>query len=157
MYHTSPPQHTYTHTPEKYRLNHTLTLKQKQLYNETFIQGVITKAFLKNIFQMMAEEQDGEATFSPINSSKEQLNAEQISQKQLLIASRGHQTPRKATHCLQREGKNFFFFFFSFSCLFFSYFLLKSSNTPLLFLIFHFHFNITLQKKKREREALFLN
>ena len=27
-----------------------------------------------------AEEQDGETTFSPTNSSKEQLNAEQISQ-----------------------------------------------------------------------------
>ena len=28
----------------------------------------------------MAEEQDGETTFSPTNLSKEQLNAEQISQ-----------------------------------------------------------------------------
>ena len=28
----------------------------------------------------MAEEQDGETTFSPTNSSKEQLNAEQTSQ-----------------------------------------------------------------------------
>ena len=28
----------------------------------------------------MAEEQDGETTFSPTNPSKEQLNAEQISQ-----------------------------------------------------------------------------
>ena len=28
----------------------------------------------------MAEEQDGETTFSPTNSSKEQLNTEQISQ-----------------------------------------------------------------------------
>ena len=60
--------------------------------------------------------------------------------KQLLIASNGHQTPRKAAHCLRRE----------------------SSNTPLLFLNFHFHLNITLQKKRkkkkrREREALFLN
>ena len=58
--------------------------------------------------------------------------------KQLLIASRGHQVPRQATHCLRKE----------------------SSNTPLLFLNFHFHFTITLQKKKkkeREREALFLN
>ena len=58
--------------------------------------------------------------------------------KQLLITSRGHQAPRKATRCLQKE----------------------SSNTPLLFLNFHFHFTITLQKKKkreREREALFLN
>ena len=45
--------------------------------------------------------------------------------KQLLITSRGHQVPRKAAHCLQKE----------------------SSNTPLLFLNFHFHFTITLQKK----------
>ena len=55
-----------------------------------------------------------------------------------------------------------FFFFFSFLFLFFfflvflSYFLLKFTNTPLLFLNFYFHFIITL-KKKREREALFLN
>ena len=50
----------------------------------------------------MAEEQDGETTFSPTNSSKEQLNGEQFP-KQLLIASRGHQAPRKAAHCLRRE------------------------------------------------------
>ena len=56
----------------------------------------------------------------------------------------------------------FFLLFFLFSFLsflllvFLSYFLLKSSNTPLLFLNFHFHLNITLQlkkeKKKEERE-----
>ena len=53
--------------------------------------------------------------------------------KQLLIASSGHQVPRKAAHCLRREGKKnlfffflffvflfFFFFFFLFFCLFFS-------------------------------------
>ena len=45
-----------------------------------------------------------------------------------------------------------FFFIFSFSCLFFSYFLLKSSNTPLLFLNFHFHFTITLQKKRETKD-----
>ena len=50
----------------------------------------------------------------------------------------------------------FFFLFFLFSFLsflflvFLSYFLLKSSNTPLLFLNFHFHRNITLPKKKKE-------
>ena len=47
---------------------------------------------------------------------------------------------------------SFFFFLF---LVFLSYFLLKSSNTPLLFLNFHFHLNITLQKgekKKEERE-----
>ena len=75
----------------------------------------------------MAEEQDGGTTFSPTNSSKEQLNTEQISQnnfrllaedtrrpekqpivfEQLQIASRGHQAPRKATHSLRREvGQN---------------------------------------------------
>ena len=103
--------------------------------------------------------------------------------KQLLIASSGHQAPRKAAHCLRREWKKFcfffpflffgFFFFFFFLFLFFflfyflsflflvflSHFLLKSSNTPLLFLNFHFHHNITLPKKKKkgEREALFSN
>ena len=52
----------------------------------------------------------------------------------------------------------FFFFFFLFSFLsflflvFLSYFLLKSSNTPLLFLNFHFHLNITLQKKKEKKK-----
>ena len=40
--------------------------------------------------------------------------------------------------------------FFSFLFLvFLSYFLLKSSNTPLLFLNFHFHLTITFQKKER--------
>ena len=51
---------------------------------------------------------------------------------------------------------SFLFFLFSFLSflflVFLSYFLLKSSNTPLLFLNFHFHLNITLQKKKKERE-----
>ena len=57
---------------------------------------------------------------------------------------------------------SFFFFFCSFLSflllVFLSYFLLKSSNTPLLFLNFHFHLNITLQKKrkkKRERSPIF--
>ena len=65
-----------------------------------------------------------------------------------------------------------FFFFFCFSffsffssflsfllLVFLSYFLLKSSNTPLLFLNFHFHLTITLpkkeKKKKRERSPIF--
>ena len=34
----------------------------------------------------MAEEQDGETTFSSTNSSKEQLNAEQISQNNWSLA-----------------------------------------------------------------------
>ena len=44
----------------------------------------------------MVEEEEGEATFSHTNSSKEHLNAEQ----KLLNADRGHQAPRKAAHCL---------------------------------------------------------
>ena len=68
------------------------------------------------------------------------------------------------------QGKNFCFSFFFFLVFFFlfilfifflsflflvflSYFLLKSSNTP-LFLNFHFHLTITLQKKK-ERSPIF--
>ena len=52
--------------------------------------------------------------------------------KQLLNASSGHRAPRKAAHCLRREGKKivflfsfFFFFFFCFSSffLFFFFFL----------------------------------
>ena len=43
-----------------------------------------------------AEEEDQETAFSPTNSSKEHLNA-----------GRGHQAPRKADHCLQKQlGKN---------------------------------------------------
>ena len=49
-----------------------------------------------------------------------------------------------------------FFLFFSFLSflllVFLSYFLLKSSNTPLLLLNFHFHLNITLPKKKKKEE-----
>ena len=45
-----------------------------------------------------------------------------------------------------------YFFFLSFLLLvFLSYFLLKSSSTPLLFLNFHFHLTITLQKKEKKR------
>ena len=46
--------------------------------------------------------------------------------KQLLITSSGHQVPRKAAHCLQREGeKNLFFsFFFVFLFFFFFFFFL---------------------------------
>ena len=50
----------------------------------------------------------------------------------------------------------FFLIFFSFLSflllVFLSYFILKSSNTPLLFLNFHFHLNITLQKKKEKKK-----
>ena len=45
------------------------------------------------------------------------------STKQLLIASSGHQAPRKAAHCLRREGKKFVFLCFSsFFSFFFSFF-----------------------------------
>ena len=54
----------------------------------------------------MVEGYDGETTFSPTNSSKEHLNTVN-STKQLLNAGRGHQAPRTAAHCLQKEvGKN---------------------------------------------------
>ena len=50
----------------------------------------------------MVVEQDGETTSSPTNSSKEH------STKQLMNVSRGHQAPRKATHCLRKEvGKKY--------------------------------------------------
>ena len=53
------------------------------------------------------------------NSSKEQQNGEQFT-KQRLIASSGYQAPRKAAHCLRREGKKFvFLFFFVFRLLLF--------------------------------------
>ena len=56
--------------------------------------------------------------------------------------------------CFSFFFSSFFSFFFSFIAfaVFLSYFLLKSSNTPLLFLNFHFHLNITLQKKKRKKK-----
>ena len=45
--------------------------------------------------------------FSPTNSSKDHLNAEQISQNNILNTGRGHQAPRKAAHCLQKVvGQN---------------------------------------------------
>ena len=56
---------------------------------------------------VIGRSQDGrgigrEITFSSTNSSKEKQNGEQFT-KQLLIASSGHQEPRKAAHCLRRE------------------------------------------------------
>ena len=51
----------------------------------------------------MAEEQDGETTFSPINPLKDHLNAKKNSTKQFLKAGRGHRAPRKAAHSLQKE------------------------------------------------------
>ena len=76
--------------------------------------------------------------------------------------------PEKQPVVCEGREKNLFFFFLSFFLffvvflllffpllfsflllVFLSYFLLKSSNTPLLFLNFHFHLTITLQKKER--------
>ena len=50
----------------------------------------------------MAEEQDGETTFFPTNSSKDHLNAEQ-----LLNTGGGYLAPRKVAHSLRKEvGQN---------------------------------------------------
>ena len=43
----------------------------------------------------MAEEQDGETTFSPTNSSKEDLNAEQISQNNFWILAEDIRHPER--------------------------------------------------------------
>ena len=43
----------------------------------------------------MAEEQDGETTFSPTNLSKEQLNAEQISQNNFWSLAADMRLPEK--------------------------------------------------------------
>ena len=43
----------------------------------------------------MAEEQDGKTTFSPTNSSKEQLNAEQISQNNFWSLAEDIKHPEK--------------------------------------------------------------
>ena len=59
--------------------------------------------------------------------------------KQLLIASSGHQAPRKAAHCLRREGKkNLFFFFLSFFLFFFCFVLFFGVVFLLFFLFFSF-------------------
>ena len=50
---------------------------------------------------------DRETTFSPTNSSKDHLNAEQLPQNNFLNAGEGHQAPRKAAHSLRKEvGQN---------------------------------------------------
>ena len=54
----------------------------------------------------MAEEQDGENTFSPTNSSKA-FKRRVNSTKQLLNAGRGHQAPRKATQLFERREKKY--------------------------------------------------
>ena len=63
-------------------------------------------------FKLDGRSQDGRGIgrgdhFLSYKFMKEQLNAEQNFTKQFLIASRGHQAPRKVTHCLRREvGQN---------------------------------------------------
>ena len=57
----------------------------------------------------MAEEEDGETTFSPTNLPKEHLNTEQIPQNNFWGWQKdgGHEAPRTAAHCLQKEvGQN---------------------------------------------------
>ena len=61
--------------------------------------------------------------------------------KQLLMASSGHQAPRKAAHCLRREGKKILFFFFlSFFLFFFFVFCCCFSSFFLFFFSFFFSF-----------------
>ena len=55
----------------------------------------------------MVEKWNRETTFSATNSPTDHLNAEQLPQNKLLNADRGHQSPRKAAHSLQKEvGQN---------------------------------------------------
>ena len=55
----------------------------------------------------MVEKWNRETTFSATNSPTDHLNAEQLPQNKLLNADRGHQSPRKAGHSLQKEvGQN---------------------------------------------------
>ena len=67
--------------------------------------------------------------------------------KQLLIVSSGHQAPRKAAHCLQREGKKnlsvfflcfFLFFFFFFFCFSSSFFFISFFSFACFSLLFPF-------------------
>ena len=108
-----------------------------------------------------------------------QKNNRTVNKVYKTTSDRQHRTSgaQKSSPLSSNRGKKFcfsFFFFFCFSSssffllsflllIFLSYFLLKSSNTPLLFLNFHFHLNITLQKKeekkkkkkKRQRSSIF--
>ena len=51
----------------------------------------------------MVEEQDGETTFSPTNSSKEQLNAEQIPQNNFWMLAEDIRHPKRQTSNLQNS------------------------------------------------------
>ena len=60
--------------------------------------------------------------------------------KQLLIASSGHQAPRKAARCLRREGKKKIVFLFSFFFFFFFVFLLFYFSSSFFFFFLFFLF-----------------
>ena len=51
----------------------------------------------------MAEEQDGETTFSPTNSSKEQLNAEKTSQNNFWSLAEDIRLPEKQPIVFERR------------------------------------------------------
>ena len=72
-----------------------LTLKSN--YNLTFKsneEGRVVLRWWRN---------DRENNFSPTNSSKDHLNAEQLPQNNFLNAGKGHQAPRKATILFKRR------------------------------------------------------
>ena len=51
----------------------------------------------------MAEEQDGETTFSPTNSSKEHLNAEQTPQNNFWSLAKDIRHPEKQPNIFERR------------------------------------------------------
>ena len=51
----------------------------------------------------MAEEKDGETTFSPTNSSKEQLNAEQIPQNNFWMLAEDIRHPERQPIVFERR------------------------------------------------------
>ena len=109
-------KHTHTHTTHIYSSARIPRVQQSPSPGRLSPQAISTQhARIKSMKgciekdgggAKMLEEQDGETTFSPTNSLKEHLNAEQTSQNNL-TASRRHQVPRKAAHHLQKEvGQN---------------------------------------------------
>ena len=51
----------------------------------------------------MAEEYDGETTFSPTKSSKDHLNAEQISQNKFLMLAEDTRHPERQPNLFERR------------------------------------------------------
>ena len=140
-------------------------------FHYNFVKYDVFKQYLQRGGVKMAEEQDGRS-LSLLQIHRK--NNRTVNKVYKTTADRQQRTSDAQKSCsLSSKGGEkfvfllsfflFFLLFFLFSFLllvFLSYFLLKSSNTPLLFLNFHFHLNITLQKKrkkKREREAVFFN